>query len=60
MFGRPVEALFPDLIEDIQDEVMRRAAELEEVCRERDDDTSRRILELLQQMISRASSSDGV
>lgn len=56
IFGVRLEALFPGVSKEIQDEIMRRAVSLDEACRDKNDPTSARVLELLQEMSVRADS----
>ena len=58
IFGVPADQLFPHLHRSVSDEVMRRAAALDETCRGRTDLASRRRAELLQAMSSRAGDDD--
>jgi transcriptional regulator with XRE-family HTH domain len=60
VFGVPLEALYPTLSEEIEDEVIRNAAALDEACRGRNDATAARVGEFLRHMLSRASNTEGV
>ena len=60
VFGVPLTALYPNLSEDIEDAVMRKALTLDEVHRGRNDGTAVRVRELLQRLLSQAGNTDGL
>ena len=60
VFGVPMAALYPNLLEDIEEAVMRQALTLDEAHRERNDGTAVRIRELLHRLLSQAGNNDGL
>jgi DNA-binding XRE family transcriptional regulator len=54
VFGVRLETLFPGMTREVEEEVVRRAAELDRASRGREDAGARRKLELLGEIVSRA------
>ncbi|MFI4973060.1 MAG: helix-turn-helix transcriptional regulator [Caulobacterales bacterium] len=55
VFGVPLTKMFPDLAGEIEEDVMRRALQIDEAHRNRTDATAVRAREFLQQLLGRAS-----
>ena len=60
IFGVSPEHLFPNLRQSVADDVMRRAAALDEACRGRGDAASQRRAKLLEAMVDRAGADDAL
>ena len=60
VFGVSLKVLFPDLADEVEDDIIRRAAQLDAKLRHRTDADAAQAAKLLREMISRVGNADAI